>query len=72
MVSDIVLSKELPEEVKNSIDAYVGCVSGAILKEEYLKKIEDAGFEDVEIKDSAEATFSNLTIESIKVAATKK
>ncbi|MHA2400673.1 MAG: arsenite methyltransferase [Promethearchaeota archaeon] len=71
MVSDIVLSKELPDEIKNSINAYVGCVSGAILKEEYLKKIEDAGFKDVEIKDTSEATFSNLTIESIKVAATK-
>ncbi|MHA1915749.1 MAG: arsenite methyltransferase [Promethearchaeota archaeon] len=72
MVSDIVLSKELPDDIKNSINAYVGCVSGAILKEDYLKKIEDAGFEDVEIKDSSEATFSSLTIESIKVAATKK
>jgi SAM-dependent methyltransferase len=71
MVSDIVLTQELPEDIKNSIDAYVGCVSGAILKDEYLKKIENAGFKDVEIKDSAEAVFSNLKIESIKVAARK-
>ena len=32
MVSDIVLTKELPEAIKNSITAYVGCVSGAMLK----------------------------------------
>lgn len=72
MVSDIVLTQELPEDIKNSIDSYVGCVSGAILKDDYLKKIESAGFKDVEIKDSAEAVFSNLKIESIKVAAEKK
>lgn len=72
MVSDIVLTKELPENIKNSMDAYVGCVSGAILKDEYLNKIKAAGFENVEIKDSAEAVFSNLKIESIKVAARKK
>ncbi|MFX1290520.1 MAG: arsenite methyltransferase [Promethearchaeota archaeon] len=72
MVSDIVLKEELPEDIKNSIDAYVGCVSGAILKDEYLKKIESAGFKDVEIKDSTGAIFSNLKIESIKVAAMKK
>ena len=72
MVSDIVLTEELPEDIKNSMDSYVGCVSGAILKDEYINKIESAGFRDVEIKDSAEAVFSNLKIESIKVAAEKK
>ncbi|MFX1346521.1 MAG: arsenite methyltransferase [Promethearchaeota archaeon] len=72
MVSDIVLTGELPEDIKNSIDSYVGCVSGAILKEEYINKIESAGFRDVVIKDSTEAIFSELKIESIKVAAEKK
>jgi SAM-dependent methyltransferase len=51
MVSDIVLLKELPDVVKNSIDAYVGCVSGAALKDEYLGTIKAAGFEDVRIMD---------------------
>jgi SAM-dependent methyltransferase len=50
-ISDIVLLKELPEFVKESIEAYVGCVSGAILKSEYLKKIEAAGFRDVRVMD---------------------
>jgi len=49
MVSDIVLLKELPDFVRNSIDAYVGCVAGAMLKEEYLGTIKDAGFGEVEI-----------------------
>jgi SAM-dependent methyltransferase len=49
MVSDVVLSKELPDFVKNSDEAYVGCISGATLKDEYLKTIENAGFKEVEI-----------------------
>ncbi|MFW9941211.1 MAG: arsenite methyltransferase [Candidatus Thorarchaeota archaeon] len=72
MVSDIVLTEELPEDIKNSMDSYVGCVSGAILKDEYINKIESAGFREVEIKDTSKAIFSNLKIESIKVAAEKK
>jgi len=49
MISDIVLLKELPETVKNSIAAYVGCIAGATTKPEYLASIEAAGFEQVEI-----------------------
>ncbi len=51
MVSDIVLLKELPEVLKNSIEAYVGCVSGAALKDEYIRTIKAVGFEDVRIID---------------------
>ncbi len=36
MVSDIVLTKELPAALKNSIEAYVGCVAGASKKDDYL------------------------------------
>ncbi|MDD5472669.1 MAG: arsenite methyltransferase [Candidatus Methanoperedens sp.] len=51
MVSDLVLEKELPEIVRNSIEAYIGCLSGAIMKNEYLKAIKNAGFKDVRILD---------------------
>jgi SAM-dependent methyltransferase len=51
MVSDIVLLKELPDIVKNSMEAYVGCLSGAALKDEYIRTIKAAGFEDVRIID---------------------
>jgi len=49
MISDIVLLKELPGYIRNSIQAYVGCVSGAMLKDEYLKAVREAGFQDVKI-----------------------
>lgn len=49
MISDIVLLKELPGFIKSSIEAYVGCLSGAILKEEYLKILKETGFKNIEI-----------------------
>lgn len=53
MISDIVLLKELPDKLINSIDAYVGCLSGAILRDEYLRAIEKAGFQSVEVVEEA-------------------
>lgn len=53
MVSDIVLLKELPGFIKDSIQAYIGCLSGALLKDDYLGTITAAGFQDVEIVDEA-------------------
>lgn len=55
LVSDIVLLKELPPEIKNSVAAYVSCVAGAATKEEYLVAIQEAGFQ--EIKVLAETSF---------------
>jgi SAM-dependent methyltransferase len=51
MISDIVLLKELPASIKESVEAYVGCLSGAIMKDEYLEKIKAAGFQDVRVVD---------------------
>ena len=48
-VSDVVLHKELPEFVKRSNEAYIGCLAGAIMKEEYLDIIRDIGFREVEV-----------------------
>lgn len=49
MVSDIVLLKELPESIKGSVEAYVGCIAGAMKKEAYLDSITGAGFQDVDV-----------------------
>jgi len=49
MISDMVLLRDLPEKVKSSVLAYVGCVAGADLKEEYLAKIKAAGFGQVDV-----------------------
>lgn len=49
MVSDIVLLKELPAALKESVAAYTGCVAGALMKDDYLGEIGAAGFQDVKI-----------------------
>ncbi len=69
MVSDVVLLKELPEFIKNSAAAYVGCVSGAITKEEYLANIRAAGFRKVNITGEAVFPIEWLT-DDPKVEAT--
>ena len=56
MISDIILTKELPDFIRNSLISYIGCVSGAILKEEYIQKVKDTGFRQVKIEE--ETKFS--------------
>ncbi|MBI2501848.1 MAG: methyltransferase domain-containing protein [Candidatus Latescibacteria bacterium] len=56
LVSDIVLTGELPATIKNSVEAYTGCISGASRREEYLAAIRAAGFTEVSIM--GENTFS--------------
>ncbi|MBA7639410.1 Arsenite methyltransferase [subsurface metagenome] len=51
MISDIVLLRELPDFIKNSIEAYIGCLSGAIMRNEYIEVIKAAGFQEVRIID---------------------
>ena len=57
MVSDIVLLGELPENIMNSISAYVGCIAGASQKNDYLNAIKAAGFKSVKVVDRNQ--FSN-------------
>ncbi|MBM3149218.1 MAG: arsenite methyltransferase, partial [Chloroflexi bacterium] len=53
MVSDIVLVSQLPDSVKNSVAAYIGCISGAEMKDGYIKAIKAAGFQQVSVLDEA-------------------
>ena len=48
-ISDVVLQGELPEKVKLASEMYSGCVSGALQKEEYMRIIATAGFENIRI-----------------------
>ena len=61
MVSDIVLTKPLPEFVKNSIAAYIGCVAGASLREDYLEAMRQAGFENVTVQGETPFPVDCLT-----------
>ncbi len=59
-ISDIVLSKPLPPEMKDSIESYVGCIAGASLYEDYLDMIKKAGFKEITVlKDELFPTGGN-------------
>lgn len=51
-VSDILLKKELPEQMRNDVALYVGCVAGASRKVEYERWLGEAGFADVLVVDA--------------------
>jgi len=51
-LSDIALKQPLPAEVKHSVEAYVGCIAGAVLIEEYRSLLEQAGFVSVVVSDT--------------------
>lgn len=48
-ISDVVLSGELPDGLKDSAAIYAGCVAGALQKEDYIGIIENQGFSDIQI-----------------------
>jgi arsenite methyltransferase len=53
MVSDIVLLEKLPGTIQQSVAAYIGCLAGAALKEQYLDAVKQAGFKDVKVIDES-------------------
>jgi len=48
-ISDIVALREIPPAVRNDLEAYAGCVSGAALIAEVEGMLRDAGFEHVRV-----------------------
>ncbi len=48
-VSDVVIRGEVPAAVRRSMELWVGCVGGALRDDEYVAKLEEAGFIDVEL-----------------------
>ena len=53
ILSDIVLNRELPDRIKRSIEGYVGCISGAAMKDVYLDAIRIAGLNEVNVIDDS-------------------
>jgi len=49
-ISDVVLTGDLPQKIKNAAEMYAGCVSGAIQKETYLELIQINGFKNLQIQ----------------------
>jgi arsenite methyltransferase len=49
-ISDIVALRDIPQEVRNDLEAYAGCVSGAALGPEVEAMLTGAGFADIRVE----------------------
>jgi arsenite methyltransferase len=49
-VSDIVMRGEVPDEIRKSVELWIGCVAGALQESEYRAKLSNAGFEAIEVE----------------------
>lgn len=73
-ISDIVLLDNLTKKQKEKEELIVGCVGGALLKDDYLKVIKEAGFKVkilFEDKDISKRQYQGIPLESLKVEAQK-
>lgn len=59
-VSDVVVEGELPEAVRKDMELYVGCVAGALERDDYLAKLRSAGFVEESIEPTRRYQFSAI------------
>jgi arsenite methyltransferase len=71
VVSDIVLQKHLPQALLENPDVYSSCVSGAMLKDDYISSLRSAGFEKIEILAEKNFPF-DLLANDLKGTAVEK
>ena len=72
-VSDVVVRGDVPEQVRHSMEMWVGCIAGALQEYEYIAKLARAGFDEIDIEPtrvySVEDARQFLTGEGIDVDA---
>jgi SAM-dependent methyltransferase len=69
-VSDMVVSGALPQSIRDRLDAWVGCIAGALEESDYLSKIRAAGFDKVEVVSRDYASAEGvLDAEDVQVLA---
>jgi SAM-dependent methyltransferase len=75
-VSDVVIRGEVPPDVRRSLELWVGCVAGALRDEDYLSKLQAAGFVEAAVEpwrvyqvDDARAFLAAAGIDVDRVAA---
>ena len=69
-VSDIVLLEELNEEQRKDEQLIASCVGGALLKQDYLQVVKDAGFKYNildEDKEISKTQYQGFNLESLKL-----
>jgi SAM-dependent methyltransferase len=67
-VSDIVTNGPLPDALRQSLDAWAGCVGGAMDVNEYVSALKEVGFVDVEYA----RTFTDEQMDSVAETLTEQ
>jgi SAM-dependent methyltransferase len=69
-VADVVVRGEVPAEVRQSMELWVGCIAGALEEKEYASKLRAAGFEEIEVDvwRVYESSFASAFIRARKPA----
>ena len=49
-VSDIVFQGQLPQSIRRDLEAWAGCIAGALEEETYRQLLTEAGFIDIEVE----------------------
>jgi SAM-dependent methyltransferase len=70
-VSDVVVRGDVPAEMRRSVEAWIGCVAGALQEADYRTKLAAAGFEQIEIEpwrvyDTSDGKFASAFIRAQK------
>ncbi|MEL4105728.1 methyltransferase domain-containing protein [Oscillospiraceae bacterium WX1] len=71
VVSDAVTKSPLPDSVKNDPEAWAQCFGGAVTEQEYLKSVQEAGFEEIIILKRREYVKNNYDFISLTMMAVK-
>ena len=70
-VSDVVVTGDVPPEVRRHVELWVGCIAGALKDSEYQTKLQAAGFESIDIEPTRVYTIEDarqfLTAQGIDV-----
>ena len=59
-VSDVVIEGALPDSIRKDMEAYVGCVAGALDKDDYLARLGRVGFVGASIEPTRRYRFADL------------
>jgi arsenite methyltransferase len=72
-VSDVVVRGDVPRQVREHMELWVGCIAGALKDSDYFAKLAKAGFEDIDIEPTRvydiEDARAFLSTEGIDVEA---
>jgi SAM-dependent methyltransferase len=74
-VSDVVVRGELPPDVRRSMELWVGCVAGALSEEEYVRLLQESGFDSIRVEptriyqfDDAKAFLQGTDLDAEAIA----